>query len=91
MCVLCFCLLALIFLYLAFKHVCMGAIDLGRALESWAPWGDPWRIDLGMIFMHLETGICLGYSKESVSCIARPVEVARSHHLYSREAWRGSL
>lgn len=63
-CVLCFCLLVPELLYLAFEHV-HGAIDLGRALESWAPLGGPLADELGMMFMHLETGICLDIQKRA--------------------------
>lgn len=39
MCVCCFCLLVPKLLCLAFEHV-HWAIDLGRAFESWAPFGE---------------------------------------------------
>lgn len=50
----------------------------------WGPLAD----GLGMMFMHLETDL-FGDFKESVSCIVRPVEETRSHHLYSGKsvAW----
>lgn len=93
MCVCCFCLLVPKLLCLAFEHR-MGQLTWAEPLSRGPLLGRRLADGLGMRFMHLETGICLdlfGYSKESVSCIVRPVEEARSHHLYSRGAWRGSV
>lgn len=67
MCAWCvFCLLVPKLLYLAFEHVHL-AIDLGRALESWALFWETLGGWIGHDVYAPGNGDLFGYSKESVS------------------------
>lgn len=63
MCGVCFCLLVLVYFSWRSNNV-HGAVDLGRALESWALLGDSWRTDWTLMFMRLDTAICVDTQRE---------------------------